>query len=46
MIDGANEIRKKAGVSVMIKFTNAARVYTYGISNVEGLNLFTLVVKC
>jgi len=42
LINAATNIRRSAGISVMVKFAQGARVRTSGVSAVEGLDLFYL----
>ncbi len=42
LINAATNIRRSAGISVMVKFAQGARSQTAGVSAVEGLDLFYL----
>lgn len=42
LINAATNIRRTAGISVMVKFAQGARAQTSGVSAVEGLDLFYL----
>ena len=42
LINAATNIRRTAGISVMVKFAQGARAQTAGVSAVEGLDLFYL----
>jgi hypothetical protein len=42
LINAATNIRRSAGISVMVKFAQGARAKTAGVSAVEGLDLFYL----
>ena len=44
LINAATNIRRTAGISVMVKFAQGARAQTAGVSAVEGLDLFYLPV--
>lgn len=42
LMGAATNIRRSAGISVMVKFARGARVKTAGVSAVEGLDLFPI----